>query len=278
MMYVVSIIKEQYGTEYRLFETNTETFFNCYEEELKKLMLENQLFVKNISIISGEIVENNWSHKIHRGGISKFNTSNYILVCQAGKDEFKLINNDKDVIWVNSEKLHKYTRQNKIYNCCIKDKVMSYIDVSSLDKDEQFEACIAEKYANYVAKTALLGRKMSFYYNIEGQEVRLVKYSGVTKDVIIPSFVTSISESAFYMCRIEAITLNDGLKYIGGYAFNGCKLEKVRIPKTVEFIGRGAFYGNKRLVKVGGEYTDKIELLRKDTIIIKDSYLGRSRA
>ena len=272
MVYIVSIMKEQYGTDYRLFETNTETFFNCNGAELKKLMVETNINIKNASIISGEIVENTWCSKINRGGDLKFTSSDYILICKIDKNKFKLINNEKDIIYVDTKQLYRHAKHSRIYNCSIEAEIINAIDTYSINKDTHFEENIAKKYENYTAKTALLGRKMSFDYIIEGQEVKLRKYTGATKNVIVPSFITSIMENAFYLCKIDILTLDEGLKYIGGYAFNGCKLAEVTIPKTVEFIGRGAFYGNKRLVEIGGEYTDKIKLLTENVVTIKDRY------
>ena len=60
---------------------------------------------------------------------------------------------------------------------------------------------------------------------------------------IIPSYVTSIGDWAFFMCDyLTNITIPNGVTSIGEHAFSGCnKLSSVEIPNSVTNIGANAF-------------------------------------
>ena len=67
---------------------------------------------------------------------------------------------------------------------------------------------------------------MSFDYMIEGTNVKLKRYTGTTKYVIIPKFITSIMARAFDNCKIETLTLEEGLGAIGAYSFGDCSIKQ----------------------------------------------------
>ena len=71
----------------------------------------------------------------------------------------------------------------------------------------------------------------------------LVKYKGNKAEVVIPSSVTKIAESAFEKCKnITSITIPNSVFSIGKYAFEYCEsLVNVTISKMVIDIGTGAF-------------------------------------
>ena len=172
------------------------------------------------------------------------------------------------VIQVDGEELEQFAKQHKIANCEIVDGTCKSIDVLSIKIDKQFNKHIAEKYERHTILTALLGRPMTFKYSIEGNEVKLKEYTGESKDIIIPKFITSIMAFAFVGHKIETINLERGLKYIGNAAFEDCRIKEITIPDTVEFIGQAAFFGNKRLVNSKGEYTNKVKILNRDALIV----------
>ena len=63
------------------------------------------------------------------------------------------------------------------------------------------------------------------------------------RNSIIPEGITSIMDSAFYMCHdLTDITIPDTVTYIGDNAFYWCSgLTNITIPKGVLYIGKGAF-------------------------------------
>ncbi len=62
-------------------------------------------------------------------------------------------------------------------------------------------------------------------------------------NVVIPSSVTSIGESAFAGSDIASLEIPNSVKSIGATAFQRCHLlESVTIPEGVTSIGEGAFY------------------------------------
>lgn len=60
-------------------------------------------------------------------------------------------------------------------------------------------------------------------------------------NLVIPSGVTSISDSAFEGCEsITAISLPATLESIGENAFMNCQITSITIPKSIKEIGKGA--------------------------------------
>lgn len=79
-----------------------------------------------------------------------------------------------------------------------------------------------------------------------------LKDTKTTMEVILPDYVTSVGDRAFFDCaELESITLNDGLKTIGKRAFGDCaKLKTIKIPASVETIGEEAFAGCSSLATI----------------------------
>ena len=170
---------------------------------------------------------------------------------------------------MDGRKLSNYIKQKAIANCSIENEKLISFGTYNITKDIDFEAQIKDKYDRYVAKSTMLGKKMSFDYIIEGRMVKLVKYTGITKDVIIPKFVTTIMTSAFQKCGIETLIMDNGIKHIGDTAFQGCNLSEIVIPQTVEFMGSNVFYKNSKLLTQDGDYRDdRITIVNKNATII----------
>jgi len=87
----------------------------------------------------------------------------------------------------------------------------------------------------------------------------LKKYTGVSKEVIIPDGVTSIDHNSFSHLPIESIFIPEGVERIeSGYisihnmgAFAGCsKLHSIVFPHSMREIGEHAFYKCTNLVSI----------------------------
>ena len=96
-----------------------------------------------------------------------------------------------------------------------------------------------------------------FDYDIYQGGIRIKKYKGNAKVVVIPSLiegkrVTSIGDYAFSGCRgLTSITIPDSVTSIGSSAFSDCTgLTRITIPDSVKSIGDWAFYGCTGLMSV----------------------------
>jgi len=71
-------------------------------------------------------------------------------------------------------------------------------------------------------------------------------------NIIIPDSVTSIGDSAFFLCKnLTSITLPDGVTSIGNEAFGGCEnLTNITIPNGVTSIGDRAFIYCENLTNI----------------------------
>ena len=71
-------------------------------------------------------------------------------------------------------------------------------------------------------------------------------------ELVIPSGVASISNSAFYGCSaLTSVTIPNSVETIGTYAFYGCSaLTSVTIPNSVTSIGGSAFYACTGMTEV----------------------------
>ena len=277
MLYMISISKtSDKRIVYVLFETKTESTFICDTESLKTLMLIKKLSIKNIMIVNGELKLKMWPNTISSTnlGVSSLisESDNHILLCKISEDQFKLISNKEKIHCMSGYALKKLIDENKVFNCTVADEEYKSIDTYEVIKDSKFEKHIAEQYEKHIALTSLLGFKMVFEYIIEGQEVKLKKYTGTSTHVIVPKFITSIMESAFSECKITDIKLNEGLTSIGGYTFEGCNISEVIIPETVEIICGAAFSENRKLINEDGSYKDTVKILGKRTKIIEKYY------
>ena len=80
----------------------------------------------------------------------------------------------------------------------------------------------------------------------------VVKYKGTSTSVIIPDYVTSIAESAFFGCSgLTSVIIPNSVTSIGQSAFSDCSsLTSISIPESVTSIGNGAFSGCSGLISV----------------------------
>lgn len=95
----------------------------------------------------------------------------------------------------------------------------------------------------------LLADEDAFIYkrSKEGEDRSyLINYAGARKEnVVIPSNVETIGDSAFSTTNLKSVTIPEGVKYIGQRAFYNNKLTSITIPSSVTHIGMAAFNTNK---------------------------------
>lgn len=93
------------------------------------------------------------------------------------------------------------------------------------------------------------------------------------KDIVVPDYVTAISDMAFMFTEIESLRFATDSKCIsiGEYAFQGCAgLVTVEIPASVETIGMCAFYMCESMQTV--EFAEDAKLERISGGVFNDCY------
>lgn len=70
------------------------------------------------------------------------------------------------------------------------------------------------------------------------------------KEVVIPSNIKKICNSAFYSTSIEKLIIEEGLIEIGNSAFNLSDIEYIRLPDSLKIIGENAFSNCNKLYQI----------------------------
>ena len=277
--------------KYNLFETHTESTIACEVKHIGKLVKKHGMILKNATINDGELKLNKWPHSMINSSMRFRDYYGDILLAKTNDNRFKILVANATIQYISERELKSRILEGQLSNCdYLKDNtetIFKSIDTTTITRDKSFEKHIAKKYEEYIAKTKLLGMSSEFSYTIEGKEVKLKKYTGTSKKIILPGFITTITGNAFYGLKTEEVNLNDGLMYIGSSAFEYNNIESVRIPGTVKFIGSNAFSGNTALMKtkvvnrsmkpkiIG--YNEKTFILGSSKTIVIDNILGTIR-
>ena len=273
MLYVVSTSKDMDDSiRYRLLETGTESIFSVTEHVLKKLKLVHGLDIKNIVFKIPKKGSENWWNNIKCEKSATNSGAEYTLLCEVGKDTFKIISEDEFISYISFEQLRVYTEQSRLTNCYMHNDKLVPINTYTTTKDNQLEQTVDTQYKRYEVLSTMLGSKMSFEYIVECNDVRLVKYTGISKNVIVPKFITAIKKNAFHRTSIETITLEPGLKSIGSHAFDECDLAEITVPETVDFVGTWAIDHNKKLRTQEREFKKEKIIILNGKAAVLDRY------
>ena len=282
MIYIISILKSEHGTilYYRCFETCSESSMLLGSGNIKEILEEKKIHIVNAKIKNNNIALINWANNIHVESPSfedgRFTAahcgSKYVLLSKENNN-YRIIDHRGTLYTMEEDLIKDMIRSEDIANCSIDTKGGNQItasDIYKIQEDEEFEKIIAARYTRFMAKAAIIGHSdITFRYKIENREVKLHKYTGSSKNIIIPSFITAIMAEAFKDARIETINLNEGLEFIGPKAFYNVELNYIEIPSTVKIIGAGAFGENRKLFdNTSRPNKDRFKLRNSKTIIM----------
>ena len=295
-------------THYRLFDTCSGYNKFVTKCQLRYILHNDNTQVVNAHLQGDDIIIKEWLYKYPEEKrdyvvefISRLRGPQYILIAKDGYS-YKVVDFQGGVYRFTASELINHAFKDKIANCQYKlsdnfkiliqlkglirrlvgSKEPNYqtiedegtklriIDMYTIQRDTDFEQDIHQRYERFTAKALLMYQKsITFDYEIEGPEVKLTKYTGSNRNVIIPSFITSINAKAFWGAKIKAVRLNEGLKVIGEQAFESNRLSEIEIPSTVELIGDDAFDFNDELFTDSGKLDpSRFKLLNSKTILL----------
>ena len=292
MLYIVNTVQNINADDvkYRMFDTYSDSFMFVDQNILKDIISNNKAQVINANIQNGGIVLRDWGNgislEISIGKMKYEHTGPRHIVLAKQNDGYKTVNYHGFTSILHREELKNTIKKGEVANCELirtttGDRIKT-IDAYEIKTDKEFEKLIETKYNTFIAKTSMLGYgDLSFTYEIENSVVKLASYTGTSKDIILPPFITAIKTEAFHMKNIKTLKLNEGLKSIGILGFgtegfgeiSGGDLERVEIPSTVELVGLGAFFMRHKLFSKGAELNkDRFKVLNNNTIVLKQTY------
>ena len=268
--------------KYKLVDTLSESNWELTPNQLKQIMQSSFTQVSNATLQNGNIRIQNWIDKIASAESDMDNNSNTIaidkkcifILLSENNDEYKVTNYRGHITKFSFTGLKNRMILDEVANCNLLDDKIKWVKEYKIIADKEFDRDIANKYKIFIAKMNMLGYgKTSFKYEIENHQVKIRNYTGTSKNVIIPSFVTVIMEGAFAEVTLETLDLNEGLKIIGEFAFSpkwmSEDLKSVEIPSTVELVGLGAFKNNTKIFISNSQLTmSRVKMRNNKTIVI----------
>lgn len=100
----------------------------------------------------------------------------------------------------------------------------------------------------------MLGLFKRFSEGLEIEDGVVKRYSGNSKEIIVPEGVSEIANDAFKGKTVQTVILPKSLRKIGSGCFMYCNdLEHINIPLSLNKVGDQAFCGCNKLIKAGLE-------------------------
>lgn len=298
MIYVIGIIRRGYSPNgeiirYKILDILSESCIVLTPNQLKDILLNCNIPVVNAELLVNSIGIHPWVEKItaklsgadNDDFINKYESHMtlttagcpFILLAKEGS-LYKVVNYHGALTKLSFDELKTIIREKELANCTTLNTAgetqIKGVCTYKIIIDRQFEEKIALQYEAFVAKANALGYgTITFDYEIENHQVKIKKYTGSSRDIILPPFITAIMKNAFSGVALRTLDLNEGLRVIGAGAFTpedtSDLLGEVEIPSTVELVGPGAFIHNLRLFKNDGTYNmDKLRLRNNKTVIL----------
>lgn len=278
MLYLVKYQKIKGGKDlYSLFETHTNSLMQGDVVFVREIINKYGIEVKNMFINNAGVQIKEWPNGINIHSTDDYDKeSSYILLGKITEEKFKLVDPTRKVIYLDQHRLRHFIMMGAVANCKRmgkEDIQYKSVDTYSMRQNIGFEAIINRKYAEFVAKAALLNMRMTFEYIVENDDVKITRYTGDRGRVIIPNFITTVCDRAFSYRGITEIKLNKGLKHIGNSAFLCNSIGHVELPEMLELLWVNAFdtqidYDHEYDI-VGNVYNSIDREVRSNTIIIR---------
>ena len=288
MLYIISLVKDQRQTNkdaialYGLIDTLSDSRFKVSADQLKTLISRSGGQIGNAKIHDNNIQTSDWVSNLlteymhnNKEGDTENIASSHVLISKR-EYMYKIVSYYGGMEEFTYEELVGPIQRGKVANCSIVNNKLVCTDNYEIKRNPEFEKDIEHKYASYEAKALMLGlRDTSFEYEVENQQVKIVRYTGSGSNVILPHFITAIKKGAFRQANINTIQLNEGLESIGDYAFaqtpgGNDGLTSIEIPSTVKIIGPKALSCNSKLFTPEKIlHTDRFTLRNNKTVVLR---------
>lgn len=243
MLYVVKVSKNAYSEdEYILYEVYSNSFSKCHASDIMRLKYRG-ILVENIDYSRFPNIKAGFE------GVYKAK-SRFTVV---GKNNGKYIAAEFDgtevVYYLDKRLLKAFINNNEIVNVrkieepliidgTEEDTEPIIIGIRDISASKEFEDKISEKYQEFMDKTRALGMDCGFKYELLDEEVIYSGYTGTSKTVIIPGFVTVIKSKAFgipdYLKNLK-IKMSKSVHTVG----SGVTIHTRDIPETVRLVCDG---------------------------------------
>ena len=157
----------------------------------------------------------------------------------------------------------------------------SSLSITAGSEENGYVAYYAKNVYTEEGKSKLTTDENGYVIYTDGDEKILVTYHGTNTELVLPSYITKISQYAFYNCTglmsvtignsvtsigssafeycsgLTSVTIGNGVTSISSWAFAGCKgLTSITIPDGVTSIGNDAFSDCNGLTSISGSATN----------------------
>lgn len=242
---------------YKLVDEYTYSVFDCRIQQLKKVL--RAIGCRNIYIeADGNIYEKQWSlnlptintNIIEYTGNTLFSIEKSILL---NVDYISgmccTVNKFGNTSFMSVEHVIGLVKSGRILNAEWNLTSIDLADVSAIKYDKKHEE-IEHIYNNYQDKSLAIGLDQGFKYHIINNKVVVDVFTGCSKELYIPDFVSCIRGRV--PSTVEKIHLREGLEVIGDGALIFCQDTNVIIPSTVKlFCGtmNSVTFYNKKCIR-----------------------------
>ena len=190
MLYILDKYIEKNNWIYLIYETHTESVERATIQKVRKIIK-----ACNTETVNFDLINNQVEIKSSTDDVALDNT--YIMLNRLNNETFKLVSSEGFISYVDKRRLKYLVHNNLVQNCVVEGRKIKSIYDQDINTRNELRQEIESKYNLFILKSRLLGYNITFDYEIDGEDVKITKYTGTSKKIILPNFITTIGHSAF---------------------------------------------------------------------------------